>query len=150
MNFYVVIFQNREVRVVPEMWIQHKQKKSTKIFLSQNENQIPDFTLPVKYFIQEKDSCYNGFVLGAKQGKFNCNSSSICETIVVRQILFKSWTFSKFEKLFNCIQWLNIQYYLHLIFKSIECLSIVLPLFSRIHWFLHWIHVHFLWKTCSL
>lgn len=73
MNRYcVVILQNKKRLVVPQMWVQHKDKKCTKIFVSGDgdENKHPDFDLPVKFFIQQNDSCYNGFLLSDKFRKY--------------------------------------------------------------------------------
>lgn len=62
--FSVVLLQNRKKLVVPSDWVQHKnRKKSTKIFLSANENKTPDFSLETKYFIQPFDACYYGFFI---------------------------------------------------------------------------------------
>lgn len=65
MEYAVVLLQNRKTIVVPEYWVQHKnRKKMTKIYLSQDENNIPNFDLEPKYFIQQSDACYNGFFIG--------------------------------------------------------------------------------------
>lgn len=71
MNHYcIVILQNKKVLVVPEMWVQSKNRRSTKIFLSGDENKVPDFDIPVKYFIQDDDACYNGFLVGDNFRKY--------------------------------------------------------------------------------
>lgn len=69
MYYCIVILQNRKVLVVPQTWVQHKQKKCTKVFLSDSgdDMKIPDFDLPVKYFIQKGDACYNGFLLSSSR-----------------------------------------------------------------------------------
>lgn len=59
-----VILQNRQIIVVPSDWVQTKnRKRSTKVFLSFYENTIPNFDLPVKYFLHNTNACYNGFFI---------------------------------------------------------------------------------------
>lgn len=66
----VVILQNRTTKIVPASWVQNKnRKKNTNIFISPDENKVPDFSLPIKYFNQSVDACYYGFCLG-KYSKF--------------------------------------------------------------------------------
>lgn len=63
--YCVILLQNHKRIAVPSDWVQHKTpRKNTKIFLSSDETKIPDFELPIKYFIQPNDACYNGFFLG--------------------------------------------------------------------------------------
>lgn len=73
--YCLVLMQNRQKLVVPADWVQHKnRKKSTKIFLSADENKEPDFHLETKYFIQPYDACYYGFSLGLYRKYFYLKS----------------------------------------------------------------------------
>lgn len=63
--FAAVILQaHRKKLAVPEAWVQEKNPNhQTKVFFSKNEQKSPDFTLPVKYFLQDSDSVYNAIYL---------------------------------------------------------------------------------------
>lgn len=59
-----VITQSQVYLVIPISWLENKENKITKIFYSPNNNEIPDFNLPVKYFFDKKEKAvYNACIV---------------------------------------------------------------------------------------
>lgn len=60
----VILQAHRKKIVVPHMWVQKTElTRSTKIFISTDEQKLPNFTLPTRYFLSKSDACYNGIYL---------------------------------------------------------------------------------------
>lgn len=64
MDYCGVMIQSGRYIVVPAVWLENKENKLTKVFYSPNQNDYPDFKLPVKYFFNENErSLYNAYVM---------------------------------------------------------------------------------------
>lgn len=62
--FCAVILQSRKKIVVPSLWVQHKYSSyPTKIFLSKDQNDQPDFETEVYFFLRDFPACYHGYFL---------------------------------------------------------------------------------------
>lgn len=66
MNFQFcgVMTQSHSYLIVPMSWVENEKNPMTKVFYSPERSDTPDFTLPVKYFVDStKSAVYNAYIM---------------------------------------------------------------------------------------
>lgn len=73
MNFFVAYLESKRYIALKESWIQNPiLGKESKVFFSNDENTVPDFSLPIQFYLNNReDGVYDAFVY-RKFGKYFC------------------------------------------------------------------------------
>lgn len=59
-----VITQSQIPLVIPVTWLENKNNRMTKVFYGPNQNEIANFNLPVKYFVNKTEKAvYNAYTV---------------------------------------------------------------------------------------
>lgn len=62
--YCAVMTQSHVYLVIPKTWLKNKEKKMTEIFYSPNQNDQPNFNLPLLYFVDKtKQAVYNAYTI---------------------------------------------------------------------------------------
>lgn len=62
--YCAIMTQSHVYLVVPVTWLKNKQDKLTQVYYSPNRNDLPDFEIPVLYFVDKtKRAVYNAYII---------------------------------------------------------------------------------------
>lgn len=73
MIFFVALLESKKWLAVKKAWVENPVVgQESKIFFSEKENAIPDFSKPIGYYLNvQSDGVYDGFIC-RQFGRFHC------------------------------------------------------------------------------